>query len=200
MAAGGGSTLRQRQHERTRGDVVRAALRLIAANGTRGMTIDGIVSEAGISRGTLYAHFPDGQGDVVRAAYDQLGEEVLASGAARAALHDDWIGRLTAHAEAMVDLAEEPELGFFYNISGPGRLGLDHQSGVGSRGHRAVFHDELAAAQRDGRIPADIDVAATALLMVGMMRQTGIDVARDSSLGPRCLGAFRAILAALARR
>jgi AcrR family transcriptional regulator len=194
-----GRTLRERNQERTRTDVVRAALDIISAEGADRMTIDRIASEAGMSRGTLYAHYPEGQDEIVRAAYDRLGADVLAAAAAGAERGTDWIDRLAAYAEAMVELARDPELGFFYNISGPSRVGLNREGGTGSSGTRDAFRAELEAARDEGLIPDDVDPAATASLLVGMVRQAGIDVARDSGLAPGYLAAFRRTLVALGR-
>lgn len=196
---GTGRTLRERQQERTRRDIVRAALGIISAEGSGRMTIDRIAAEAGMSRGTLYAHNPDGLDEIIRSAYDLLGTDLLATAQARAEGQDDWIDRLTAYAEAMVALAQDSELGFFYNISGPSRIGLDRERGTGSLGYREVFQMELEGAQKAGLVPPDIDPVATAALLVGMMREAGIDIARDASLATSYVAAFRRTLTALSR-
>lgn len=198
-SAPSGQSLRERQRERTRGDVLRAALELISADGTDATTIDRIALGAGMSRGTLYAHYPGGLDEIIRCAYDRLGADLLMSAETRAANRDEWIDRLMAFAEAMIELAQDPELGFFYNISGPGRVGLHRVRGTSSEAYRDAFRAELVTAQGDGLIALDVDAATTAALLVGMMRQAGIDVARDASIAPTYRAAFRRTLEALAR-
>lgn len=192
-----GPTLRQRQQERTRGDIIHAALRLVSEDGAERITVDRVIALAGMSRGTLYSHFPGGLDEIVRASYDALGAQLLETGRVRAEHRDEWADRLAAYAEAMLELAEDAELGFFYNISGPSRVGLNGEPGIGSEGSREAFRDELTRAQQKGAIPADIDVVATAALLVGTLRQAGIDVARDRATAPAYLAAFRRLLRAL---
>lgn len=194
------SSLRARQHERTRGGILRAALAIVSDDGTERMTIERIATGAGMSRATLYAHYPAGHDEIIRAAYDLLGADLLADARARAEGAPTWIDRLCAYAEAMIDLAGDAELGFFYNITGPGRVGLNREHGSGSVGYRDAFRAELDSAQAEGEVAADIDAAATASLLVGMMRQAGIDIARDGSLARAYLAAFRRTLQAFARR
>jgi AcrR family transcriptional regulator len=50
-------TLRKR--ERTRGDLVAAAERLVAARGIDAISIDDITQEADVAKGTFYTHFQD---------------------------------------------------------------------------------------------------------------------------------------------
>lgn len=192
-------TLRERQQERTRGDVMRAALELISQEGCERLTIDRIASEAGMARGTVYAHYPDGFDEIIRSAYDQLGAELLAAAEARADGRSGWVDRLVAYAEAMVELARDAELGFFYNVTGPSRVGLGREQGTSSLGYREVFRAVLTEAQANGFVPTDIDPASTAGLLVGMMRQAGIDIARDPFLAEAYLAAFRRTLDALSR-
>lgn len=196
---GTGSSLRERQRERTRDDTVRAAIGLISAGGIDGATIDGILAEVGMARGTLYAHYPAGLDEIVRAAYDRVGADLLAVARSRAGGRAEWTDRVAAYAEAMVELAQDSELGFFYNVSGPGRVGPRHDSAAGSEQTREAFRAELDAAHAVGELAGDLDTRATSALLVGMLRQAGIDVARDSTLGTSYIVAFRRTLKSFAR-
>lgn len=49
----------QRKRERTRGELVAAAERLVAARGLDAISIDEITEEADVAKGTFYTHFED---------------------------------------------------------------------------------------------------------------------------------------------
>lgn len=78
-------SLRQRQQIRNHQDLVDATLRLICRHGLDQVTIDNITSEAGMSRGTLYAYFPDGLHAVIREAYITIGDTMITQAEQQAA-------------------------------------------------------------------------------------------------------------------
>ena len=110
-------SLRERQRARTRGDILDAVVAVVAADEAPGPLIDEIAARAGVSRATLYAHYPDGLDQLVSAAYERAAEEFLARVAVRQERADGWRERIAAHAVAMVDLAGEGGLGRFYNVA-----------------------------------------------------------------------------------
>lgn len=189
-------SLRERQQLRTRQDLVRAALDVISATGLDGATIQRITGRAGTSRATLYAHFPGGRGDLLAEAYQTLGRDLIAQAERSAAEQADWIERLCAYPRAMLDLATQRELGLFYNVSGPQLVGMKHR-GVGSQHTLDTITAELGQARDRGHIPAHLDVASIAALLVGAIREAGIDASRDPATAPHRLEAFRQILNAL---
>ncbi|GER23785.1 hypothetical protein NCCP1664_22800 [Zafaria cholistanensis] len=189
-------SLRERQHLRTRQDLVRAALDVISVTGLDGATIQRITGRAGTSRATLYAHFPGGRGDLLAEAYQTLGRDLIVQAESSAAEQADWIERLCAYPRAMLDLATQRQLGLFYNVSGPQLVGMKHR-GVGSQHTLDTITAELGQARERGYIPAHLDVASIAALLVGAIREAGIDASRDPSAAPRRLEAFRQILKAL---
>lgn len=83
------------------------------------MSIERIKTAAGISRGTFYAYFPGGRDELLRAAYAQISTDLVdrTQGVVRRA--KNWRESIRAHADAMFDLVEDRQLGYFFNVSGP---------------------------------------------------------------------------------
>ncbi|MFD1211049.1 TetR/AcrR family transcriptional regulator [Arthrobacter sp. GCM10027362] len=189
-------SLRMRQQLRTREDLVRAALDVITAEGLEAATIDRITKRAGTSRATLYAHFPGGRADLLAEAYQTLGRDLIGAAEQHAARQADWIDRLCAYPRAMLDLAATRQLGLFYNVSGPQLVGMKRR-GIGSQRTLDTIAAELAQARERGDVPSHLDVEAIAALLVGAIREAGIDASRDPATAPRRLAAFRQLLEAL---
>jgi len=61
-------SLRERRRETTRREAVDSLLGLIAEGGIDLVTIDLVAERSGMARGTLYAHFPAGRDELLRAA------------------------------------------------------------------------------------------------------------------------------------
>jgi AcrR family transcriptional regulator len=192
-------SLRKRQQLRTRQDLVRSVITVISAGGLGAATIERITARAGASRATLYAHFPGGRTDLLAEAYQTIGRDLIQAAERDAARHTDWIERLCAYPRAMLELAAKRELGLFYNVSGPQLLGMKRR-GTGSQHTLDALIAGLRHAQEHGDVSPQLDVEAIAALLVGAIREAGIDTSRDPSTAPRRLAAFRQLLEAIARR
>jgi AcrR family transcriptional regulator len=192
-------SLRKRQQLRTRQDLVRAVITVISAGGLGAATIERITTRAGASRATLYAHFPGGRTDLIAEAYQTVGRDLIQTAELDAARHTDWIERLCAYPRAMLELSAKRELGLFYNVSGPQLVGMQHR-GIGSQHTLDALIAGLRQAQEHGEVSPQLDVEAIAALLVGAIREAGIDTSRDPSNAPRRLAAFRQLLEAIARR
>jgi AcrR family transcriptional regulator len=79
-----------RKRERTRGELVAAAERLVAARGLDALSIDDITEEADVAKGTFYTHFED--------------KDDLAAAVARA-IRIELEGKITATNEGVTDAA-----------------------------------------------------------------------------------------------
>lgn len=192
--------LRKRQQLRTRHDLVRATIDIIAAAGEKGATIERITARAGASRATLYAHFPGGRADIMAEAYRTIGQDLIDAAERDAAAQDDWVEKLCAYPRAMLTLASQRELSFFYNVSGPQLFGIGKRRGSGSQHTLDTFVRELGQAQQREDIPKGVDVEAVAGLLIGAIREAGIDASREPATAPRNLNAFRQLLEAIGRR
>ncbi|MGF9662387.1 TetR/AcrR family transcriptional regulator [Arthrobacter crystallopoietes] len=189
-------SLRQRQQLRTRQDLVRAVIGIISAGGLGAATIERITTRAGASRATLYAHFPGGRTDLIAEAYQTVGRDLIQAAERDAARHSEWIDRLCAYPRAMLELSSQRELGLFYNVSGPQLVGMQHR-GTGSQRTLDAMIAGLLHAQESGEVSPQLDVEAIAALLVGAIREAGIDTSRDPSTAPRRLNAFRQLLEAI---
>lgn len=190
--------LRQRQQLRTRQDLVQASIDVIAANGLEKATIERITARSGVSRATLYAHFPGGRSDLIAAAYSAVGEDLIEAAERDAARQEDWVDRLCAYPRAMLDLAARPQLSLFYNVSGPQQVGIGKRRGSASQRSLDAFVHELTQAQERDQVRSGIDVEAIAGLLIGAIREAGIDASRDPSSASRNLDAFRQLLQGMA--
>lgn len=193
-------TLRERRQLRTRTDLVSAVLAVIAADGADALTIDRVGVESGISRGTIYAHFSGGRDELLRAAYARLGTDLVARTQAAVAQASGWKKRLTAHAATMFELAGDPHLGRFYNVSGPALITDGAERGIGSGASTAMIRQTLEEAQRSGEVDAEADAGAVAILLVGAMREAAIGVAGGTADPERAFAAFSRLLDGLAAR
>jgi AcrR family transcriptional regulator len=194
--AGPSVSLRKRQQLRTRQDLVRAVITVISAGGLGAATIERITKRAGASRATLYAHFPGGRADLIAEAYQAVGRDLIEAAERDAARHNDWIDRLCAYPRAMLGLSAQRELGLFYNVSGPQLVGMQRR-GTGSQRTLDALIAGLLQAQESGEVPPQLDIEAIAALLVGAIREAGIDTSRDPSTAPRRLAAFRQLLEAI---
>lgn len=191
-------TLRERRRERTREELVDALLGVIAEVGVDAVTVDLVVTRSGMARGTLYAHFPDGRDELLRAAYDRLGRELVERSREAVTAAHDWQERLVALARTMVELAGDRRVGYFYNVSGPVVVAAAPERGRGSGASLALVQEVLTSAQAAGEVGPELDAEATARLLVSSLRGIGIAVA-DGSLDPtRALAAFARLVAGLA--
>ncbi|SJM65189.1 TetR/AcrR family transcriptional regulator [Gulosibacter sp. 10] len=192
-------SLRERQLQRTREDLIRATIDVIAEVGLEQATVQRITARAGTSRATLYAHFPDGRDDLYAQAYRALGRGLIQRSEQLASECETSVDRLCAYTQAMIELAAQRQLGLFYNVSGPRLAGMKFR-GSGSQRTLDAFIVELKGAQERGEIAESLDIEAVSALLVGAIRETGIDTARNPSVARRSLAAFRQLIEALWNR
>ncbi|WP_052206795.1 TetR/AcrR family transcriptional regulator [Sinomonas humi] len=172
---------------------------VIAYAGSDGPLIEQIASEAGVSRATLYAHFPGGVDELVSKAYERAGLRFVERVRALQAGALSWQERIVAHGRAMVDIAESGPLGRFYNVAAYQFSSVAAVSGAGSRASHDDFASELADAVNLGEL-IDIDIDETAHLLIGAVRMIGIRAAESPRLGAASLKAFERLVEGLRPR
>lgn len=197
-APGTDETPRERRRRRTREDLVAAALRVIAEVGVDGLTIDRVSAESGISRGTVYAHFPEGRDELLRGAYARLGHDLVDRTREAAASAEDWRESIIAHGRAMLDLAGDARIGHFFNVSGPALITAGDARGIGSGASARMIDDALRAARDARLVSEDFDAAVVARLLVGALREAAVAVARDGQDPAPHLAGFARLVDGLA--
>ncbi len=148
--------------------LVSAAARLIALHGTVGLTVRGIATEAGVAQGVLYNHFDDRE-EVVALALHSYVQSVMHDVELPVAGSGTVEGNLRIYLEfGLTTLARI--LPAFGGVIGQPKIMarfVDHFSAHLSGGVPELFGNYLRAEQKLGRIAADVDVDATAVLIVG---------------------------------
>lgn len=194
----GPPTLRQRRRERTRREIAAAALDVIADGGVELTTIDRVAETAGVARGTIYAHFPEGRDELLRAAYAELGSRVADRTRAAADDAETWSERIAAHAEPLFALAADAHLGRFYHVSGPAIVHGRPEQGIGSGASAMLIRDALDTARDAGAVPADTDSRLVAAMLIGALREAAIGVAAGQLDQDRARTAFARLVSGLA--
>jgi AcrR family transcriptional regulator len=138
----------------TREQLVAAATELFAANGYEHTSIDAVLEHTGVSRGSLYHHFPSKQA-LFEAVVDRVEGQLREAGAAEAAAADqvDPIALLRTGCLSWIRLAGEPVVRRVLLIDAPAVLGwrrwreIEEEYALGTI--KAVLH----AAADEGRLP-----------------------------------------------
>lgn len=91
----------------TREHVLRVATRLFAERGYEGTSIDTVLTEAGISRGSLYHHF-NGKDALFEAVLGAVETDVNRRTLAAATAEEDPVAMLSAGCQAWVRMAGDP--------------------------------------------------------------------------------------------
>ncbi|WP_341728915.1 TetR/AcrR family transcriptional regulator [Brooklawnia sp.] len=192
-------SLRERQQEQARREIVSAALQLISAEGTEAITIDRLSVEANMARATLYARFPDGLDAIIAAAYAAVSDQITQSSAAAISPGSAWDESMLAWAQCFVDVSAQPGIGRFYNVVGPRMNAAGQVVGRGSEATMAAFEQLLGRAVGEGALPADAPVQALAVMLVGALRESGMAIARGSVTAEQALTSFSWLLQRLSR-
>jgi AcrR family transcriptional regulator len=179
-----GNTLtddRRTQAERsaeTREALVAAARPLFAAHGFSEVALEAIVRSAGVTRGALYHHFAD-KTELFATVFEQVEAEVAARmGEAIAATGEtDPIEVMRLGAAFWLDACSDPEIQRIALVDAPAVLGWTRWTEIGNRYNIGLVRTLLSSAIESGRIPPQ-PVDATALTMLGAMREATLYVAR----------------------
>jgi AcrR family transcriptional regulator len=172
---------RRTQAERsaeTREALVAAARPLFAAQGFADVALEAIVRAAGVTRGALYHHFAD-KTELFATVFERVEGEVAARmGEAIAAANEtDPIEVLRLGADFWLDACSDPEIQRIALVDAPAVLGWTRWTEIGNRYNAGMVRALLTNAVETGRIPPQ-PIEATALTMLGAMREATLYVAR----------------------
>jgi len=165
------------QREATMAALIGAARPLFAERGYAGVGTEGIVQQAGVTRGALYHHFRGGKEDLFKAVLEQVGSEMTESVmAAAATAKDPWEGLLVG-TDAFLDACTRPEVQRIILIDGPSVLGwdvwreFDDQQSLGLL--EAVLNEAM-----DAGLMAPLPAKALAHVLMGAIDEAAMVVAR----------------------
>jgi AcrR family transcriptional regulator len=175
--------VRRTQAERaaeTREALIAAARPLFAANGFADVALETIVRAAGVTRGALYHHFAD-KTELFAAVFERVeGEVATRMGEAIAAANEtDPVEVMRLGAGFWLDACSDPEIQRIVLVDAPAVLGWTRWTEIGNRYNTGLVRELLANAVEIGRIPPQ-PIEATALTMLGAMREATLYIARAS--------------------
>src|SRR6185436_102793 len=148
----------------TREKLLATARRLFGRDGYEATSVEAVLREAGVARGSLYHHF-DNKPALFDAVLDQVVAETAAQAAAAAAKHDDPVEGLRAGCATWLRLSLDPAVQQIALVDAPAVLGwsrwreLDEQYTLGG------VRRSLQSLADAGRVPVEqVDSLANMLL------------------------------------
>jgi AcrR family transcriptional regulator len=160
----------------TRAQIVEIATRLFAERGYDGTSIEAVLAESGVSRGSLYHHFP-GKEALFLAAMEDAGVRATQPVVAAMSTAPSPLEALRIGCLAWIRLAGDPVIRQIMLIDAPAVLGWQRWRELDEQGPLGVIRDLLAGAADAGRIPAR-HVDAFAHIVLAALNEISLVVAR----------------------
>jgi AcrR family transcriptional regulator len=160
----------------TRAHLIGVATRLFAAHGYDGTSIEAVLAESGVSRGSLYHHFP-GKDALFLAVMEEVGER--SAQPVLEAMRDapDPVAALRAGALGWIRLAGDPVVQQVMLIDAPAVLGWQRWRDLDERSTLGVIRAALAYAADTGRIERD-HVDTFAHIVLAAANEVALMIAR----------------------
>ncbi len=165
--------------EQTRGALIAAGRDLFGARGYDDVGTTEIAAAAGLTRGALYHHFPDGKRGLLEAVYERL-EAESTERVARVVLGSELHSPLQAMKAGVAAFLDECAESAFQRIAlhdAPAVLGWDRWREVAAANGLGLIEASLIAAIEAGEI-RPLPVKATAHLLLGALDEAAMLVAR----------------------
>jgi AcrR family transcriptional regulator len=138
--------------EATREHLVDVATRLFAAHGYDGTSIKAVLAESGVSRGSLYHHFPGKDALFLAVMEDVVGRRVGREVADPMQAAPDPVAELRAGCLAWIRLAGDPVVRQIVLIDAPAVLGWQRWRELDEQGPLGAIRAALAYAAEAGII------------------------------------------------
>src|SRR5947209_7397518 len=167
------------QGDATRRQLLDVATHLFAEQGYDLTSIEQVLGEAGVSRGSLYHHY-DSKEQLFEAVVEQLEQGVVEQLMGVVVRHRDPVKILRAGCAHWIALAEDPAVRQIILTDAPAVLGwqrwreIDEQYGFG-----LLKHGVEAVAEAGRLAVGDVDVAARVLL--GALNEAAMLIARPET-------------------
>ncbi len=171
----------------TRQALVDAGHRLFVTAGYSAVTAEALVAEAGLTRGALYHHFPDGKPGVFEAVYrmvlQRIDDEISAVGQEVAAQTGELWPAFWAGTDRYLELCTEPSVSRIALFEGPVALGWERWEAIDMEFSVPQFAGILELLMLTGEL-AEQPLEALAKLLVGAYNQAGrqISLAADPTV------------------
>ena len=178
----------------TRAHVIEIATRLFAEQGYDGTSVEAVQAAAGVSRGSLYHHFP-GKEALFWAVFEEVGARIARQEEAIARDAPDPVAMLRAGALAWIRLAGDPVVRQIMLIDAPAVLGWQRWRELDEQGPLGEIRDALGYAAATGRIEhAHVDtfahIALAAANEIAMMIARADDPAAALAAGESAFAEF----------
>jgi AcrR family transcriptional regulator len=160
----------------TRAHLVRVATRLFAAHGYDDTSIKMVLAESGVSRGSLYHHFP-GKDALFWAVLEGIGERVGRQVADAEADAPDPVAALRAGFLAWIRVAADPDVRQTVLIDAPAVLGWQRWRELDEQGSLGFTRAALEYAAEAGRIERR-HVDAFAHIVLAAAAEVAMTIAR----------------------
>jgi AcrR family transcriptional regulator len=135
----------------TRAHVIEVATRLFAAHGYDGTSVEVVQAEAGVSRGSLYHHFP-GKEALFLAVLEEVGVRIAAQGEEAAKDATDPVALLRIGGLLWIRNACDPVVRQIALIDAPAVLGWERWRALDEEGPLGLIRDCLTYAAGTGRV------------------------------------------------
>jgi len=178
----------------TRAHLIDVATRLFTERGYDGTSIEAVLAESGVSRGSLYHHFP-GKDALFWAVLEGVATRVGEQLAAATRDIQDPVAALRAECLAWIRLASDPVVQQTALIDAPAVLGWQRWRELDEQGSLGPIRAALAHAAVAGRIdPRPVDTFAHIVLAatyeVALMIARADDPAAALSAGQSAMAEF----------
>ena len=150
--------------EATRGQLIAVATRMFAERGYEDTSIEAVLREAGVSRGSLYHHFASKEA-LFEAVAEHVEAEVGTQTVAASAGADGPVAALRAGFLAWIRLAGDPVVQRILLIDGPSVLGWERWRAMEERHALGLIRMVLEAAAEEAQLRPELaDTLAHVLL------------------------------------
>lgn len=173
--------------DRTRRRLVETATRLFAERGYEDTPVELLLTEAGVSRGALYHHFPSKEA-LFEAVLDEAQAQVAIAVRDAARRASDPRGALRAGCAAWLGLARDPVVRRIVLLDAPGVVGWKRWREIDERHSLGAVRVSLRRIASAGGLPAElVDVHAHVLLAA--LTEVALLIARADDAAAATAGA-----------
>jgi len=163
--------------EATRAQLIAIATRLFASRGYEDTSIEAVLQEAGVSRGSLYHHFA-GKEALFEAVLDDVETRVGRQTIAAAVGADGPAGALRAAFLAWIKLAGDPVVQRILLIDAPAVLGWERWRAMEERHALGAIRATLQAIADQGNLRPEL-VGTLAHMLLASVNEIALVVARS---------------------